>query len=101
MKELLISFSGGRTSAFMARMIQVSPIYEKYKKHYVYANTGKERQETLDFVKACQDNWELPIVWVEAVIDPEKGKGTRHRIVDYSTAILNTDTSEGQIAYCC
>ncbi len=93
-KELLISFSGGRTSAFMARMIQVSPLYKDYKKHYVYANTGKEMQETLDFIKACSDNWDLPIIWVEAVINPEIGKGTRHKIVNYETAIVNTDEDQ-------
>lgn len=94
MKELLISFSGGRTSAFMARMIQVSPFYKDYKKHFVYANTGKERQETLDFVKAVGDNFNIPIVWVEAVINPEIGKGTRHKVVDYESAIVNTDKDQ-------
>ena len=78
----------------MARMIQVSPFYKDYKKHYVYANTGKERQETLDFVKAVADNFDMPVVWVEAVIDPVIGNGTRHKVVDYETAIVNTDKDQ-------
>lgn len=31
----------------------------------VFANTGKEEHETLDFVKECGERWGVPIVWVE------------------------------------
>lgn len=54
---LLVSFSGGRTSAMMARMIQVSPCYEHYRKVYCFANTGKEREETLKFIHECDTHW--------------------------------------------
>tara|TARA_R110000796_G_scaffold167313_4_gene284221 strand:+ start:1198 stop:2085 length:888 start_codon:yes stop_codon:yes gene_type:complete len=90
-KPLVVSFSGGRTSAMMARMIQISPLYEGATKHYIYANTGKEREETLDFIAECDSRWGLGTVWVEAVVNPEKGAGTRHRIVDRKSAVVNTD----------
>ena len=88
---IVVSFSGGRTSAMMARMIQVSPIYNGLKKIFIYANTGKERQETLDFINECDTRWNLGTVWVEAVVHHEAGKGTSHRIVSYDSAIVNTD----------
>jgi len=88
---LVVSFSGGRTSAMMARMIQVSPMYEGLEKHYIYANTGKERSETLDFIAECDARWGLGTVWVEAVVMPETGSGTRHRVVDRKSAVVNTD----------
>lgn len=96
MMPLLVSFSGGRTSALLARMIQTSPLYEGVEKHYVYANTGRERSETLDFIHECDRRWNLGVVWLEAVVNPAKGEGTRHRVVTYETAIRNTDaTREG------
>ena len=88
---LLVSFSGGRTSAMMARMIQISPCYAHYRKVYCFANTGKEREETLQFVQLCDENWGFETVWLEAAIHPELGKGTSHRIVTYETALRNTD----------
>jgi len=91
---LVVSFSGGRTSAMMARMISVSPCYAGREIIYVYANVGKERQETLDFIQRCDDEWGLGVVWLEAVISPSKGVGTRHRIVSHSTATKNTDPME-------
>lgn len=62
----LISFSGGRTSAFMLRQILDA--------HggtlpadvvVVFANTGKEREETLRFVHECETRWSVRIWWVE------------------------------------
>jgi len=30
-----------------------------------FANTGRERPETLDFVRECGERWDVPIVWVK------------------------------------
>ena len=51
MKNLLISFSGGETSALMAILLLNMPTYSDYNKVVVFANTGKENQQTLDFIK--------------------------------------------------
>lgn len=47
----------------------------------VFANTGKERPETLDFVQECAERWDVPIPWLE--YDPEAPHRTR--LVDYTT----------------
>ncbi|MEL6193357.1 MAG: hypothetical protein AAFR66_14965, partial [Bacteroidota bacterium] len=80
---ILVSFSGGRSSAFLAKYMK-----ERYPEKciFVFANTGKERDETLDFVHRCDKEWDLGVVWIEALINPIKGKGTRHKIVNYNTA---------------
>lgn len=85
--NLAVSFSGGRTSAYMARKIQLSPIAEK--QHFIYMNTGLEDERTLEFVNKCDKEWGLGIVWLEAVFYPEKGKGTKHKIVTFETASRN------------
>lgn len=62
----LISFSGGRTSAYM--------LHEILKAHdgklpddvvVAFANTGKEREETLRFVHECGSRWGVKIHWLE------------------------------------
>ena len=62
----LISFSGGRTSAFMLHGILQA--YDGQLPEDVvvaFANTGKEREETLRFVHECGLVWGVPIHWVE------------------------------------
>lgn len=86
MKNLLITFSGGRTSAFMAKLIIELPKYKDYNKLICFANTGKESEETLKFVDRCDKEFNLNIVWLEADVIHEKNKGTKYKIVDFKTA---------------
>jgi len=85
MENLLITVSGGRSSARMARHIQTSPKYKDYNKLYVFCNTGHERPETIDFLKNIVNVWGIPLNIIEGVYSNEKGVGVRHRIVDFDT----------------
>ena len=96
MIPLLISFSGGRTSAFMTRFLLTR--YPERETYVVFANTGKERLETLDFINECDKRWCFKTIWVEAVVIPEKGKGTEHKVVTYETASRNGEPFEAVIA---
>lgn len=83
---LIVGFSGGRTSAWMAKFLSMHPHYNKrYDILYYFCNTGEEEQETLDFIHRCELEWELPIVWLQPIIHPH-GIATTHEIVDYTTA---------------
>jgi len=84
-KKLLIAFSGGETSAFMAQWLWKTK-QDEYDMLFAFANTGVENEETLNFVHKCENEFKININWLEAVINQEKGKGTRHLIVDYKTA---------------
>lgn len=60
-----ISFSGGRTSAYMLwRVLQANGGLPKEAK-VCFANTGKEDEATLRFVKDCQDIWGVDVAWLE------------------------------------
>ena len=88
----VISFSGGRTSAYM--LWRVLEAHNGVLPDYIvvtFANTGKELPETLDFVHACSVNWSVPIVWLERVItrNPEGSK----RKYAYETAIVSYETA--------
>ena len=96
-KNILISFSGGRTSAFMATFIKKLPKYNNCNLLYVFANTGKESEATLKFVDDCDKAFDLGVVWIEADVQPTKGKGTKYKIVDYKTASRNGEPFEAVI----
>lgn len=60
-----ISFSGGRTSAYMLyRVLEANNGLPDMAK-VCFANTGKEEEATLQFVHDCSVNWSVPITWLE------------------------------------
>lgn len=62
----VISFSGGRTSGYMLwRILQAHQWILPKDVKVLFANTGKEMAETLDFVRACGVHWNVPITWLE------------------------------------
>lgn len=95
-KKLLIGFSGGETSAFMAHWL-LQHKSDEYEMLFVFANTGQENEETLEFVDKCDKHFGLNVVWVEAVITNERGKCTKHRVVSFQTASRNGEPFEAHI----
>ena len=62
----LISFSGGRTSGYMLRhILDAHGGRLPDDMRVCFANTGRERPETLDFVQECGERWGVKIVWLE------------------------------------
>lgn len=77
--NLVVGVSGGRSSALMAKLIfDVRGADE----HTIYSfqNTGLELPETLDFVRDIENNWGIPIIWLEY------DKAFGYVVVKYSTA---------------
>lgn len=79
-----VSFSGGRTSAFMLRRI----LDAGSEVEVLFANTGKEREETLDFVAECGSRWGVAIHWLE------RGPGGDAVEVDYASAARHGEPFE-------
>lgn len=86
MQKVLASFSGGRSSAVMTWHLLNDPRYEYCDVTVMYANTGREREETLQFVKDCDSYWGFNTIWVEAVITQERGVGVKPKLVTFETA---------------
>ena len=63
--NVLISFSGGRTSGYMLHQILCANGDLPDRAKVVFANTGREMPETLDFVHECGERWRVPITWLE------------------------------------
>ena len=94
--RLSISFSGGKTSAVMTRLL-----LDKYRDTHniavVFANTGCEHEATLEFVRDCDHHFGFGTVWIEAIIGPP-GVGPRAKIVDFETARRNGEPFEAAVA---
>lgn len=84
-QDLLVSFSGGRTSAYMSYFLK-KHFSDMYNLFFVFANTGQEMEETLKFVDECDRYFNLGLTWVEAKVNPIHRKGTKHTIVDFKSA---------------
>lgn len=84
-EPIMLSFSGGRSSAFL--LFQMLKFFggQPDNLHILFANTGKEMPETLDFVKDCAINFGCKIVWLEYRFDFDQRK-TGFVIVDYEKA---------------
>lgn len=96
MKKLLVSFSGGETSAYMAQWLKKHKS-EEYEMVFVFANTGQENEETLEFIEKCDKAFSLNVVWVEAVFHKEHRKGTTHKIVNFESACRDHSLFEEMI----
>ena len=81
----VISFSGGRTSAYMLwRVLQAHDMSPPSDAKVIFCNTGKEHEATLDFVRDIEKQWNVHIVWLEYLKEQPKFK-----IVNYDTASRN------------
>jgi len=96
-RRLLISFSGGETSAYMTQLI-----LRAWRQRYdeivvVFANTGEEEEACLEFVRLCDELLGFGTVWLEAVIHHGEKKGPTHRIVTFETASRHGEPFEEMI----
>lgn len=95
--RLRVSFSGGRTSAYMSIWLKEN-MADRYDMRFVFANTGWEHPDTLRFVNEVDRRYGLGLAWVEAVPRRELGKSTGHRVVTFETASRNGQPFEAVCA---
>ena len=87
-----VSFSGGRTSAYMLWRVLQSNGGLPPEAIVCFANTGKEEEATLRFVRDCGANWNVPITWVEY-----RAEAPGYAVVDFETASRNGEPFEAII----
>lgn len=88
-----ISFSGGRTSAYMLwRILQAHDGKLPTDAVVAFANTGKEEEATLRFVKACGDHWGVHITWLEY-----QQEAPGYKVVTFETAARDGEPFEAII----
>lgn len=99
MGNLMVTVSGGRSSAMMARHIQTSEKYKNFKKVYVFCNTGMERYETIQFLKDIEKYWDIPLVKIEGVYSNVMGEGVKYKIVDWDNLNMTAKPFSEMIAH--
>ena len=92
-----ISFSGGRTSAYMLHKVLLNgggqlPSQAKV----IFCNTGKEEEATLQFVNECSMRWNVPITWLEFAV---KNNEKISKVVDFETASRKGEPFEAVINF--
>ncbi len=91
-----ISFSGGRTSAYMLyQVLQAHDGKMPDQAIVCFANTGKEEENTLKFVHDCSVNWGVKIHWIE--YQDHEDPINRYKEVTYETAARNGEPFEAII----
>ena len=83
--KILLSFSGGETSAFMLQWVLSN--YPNNDIKVIFGNTGEENEETLKFVKNCQDFFKVDVVWLEY-------ERLSFNVVDFKTAYRSHNKEE-------
>lgn len=78
-KTHVVSFSGGRTSAYLVHLME---FYRKYcgaDVRYIFMDTGAEHPKTYAFIRNLVKHWGIPLVCLRTVVHPEMGKGSTHK----------------------
>ena len=89
----LVSFSGGRTSAYMLHeIVQAHGGQLADDVLVTFANTGREMPETLDFVRDCAAQFGCAITWLE--YRPDGG----FAVVDHATAARSGEPFDAMLA---
>lgn len=83
-----ISFSGGRTSAYMTKML-LDHYSDKYEFIVTFANTGMEHEKTLEFINNCDKYFGFNTIWLEADVKHGERKSTGFKVVNFETASRN------------
>lgn len=92
--NVLISFSGGRTSGYMLHRILEANGDLPDRVKVLFANTGREMPGTLDFVHNIEKNWGVDITWLEYSRAPSNRyqNGKAH----FQTVSWNSAAREGE-----
>jgi 3'-phosphoadenosine 5'-phosphosulfate sulfotransferase (PAPS reductase)/FAD synthetase len=87
-----ISFSGGRTSAYMLWRVLQSNGGLPQEAVVCFANTGKEDEATLRFVRDCGEHWSVHINWLEF-----QQEEPQFKVVNFYTASRDGEPFEAVI----
>lgn len=75
--EQVVSFSGGRTSAYLVWLTKELGMNPKY----VFMDTGAEHPKTYEFVRNVSKHFGVDITCLRVDVNPELGKGNTYSVI--------------------
>lgn len=83
--EIIVSVSGGKSSAYMSWLLENLPEYKHIKKHYIFANTGREMPATISFLYYFFRKFlDVDITLLEANVRYDERASTSYTIKSFS-----------------
>ena len=80
-----ISFSGGRTSAYLLYKILEANNGIPDRAKVLFQNTGREMPQTYDFIQKCAEKWNVQVTWLEYYYKEKPGV----KVVNHNSASRN------------
>ena len=77
----VVSFSGGRTSAYLVNLMEQKRKAQGLDVAYVYMDTGAEHPKTYDFIRNVVKHFGIELICLRVEINPELGKANSYRVV--------------------
>src|SRR3990167_7903563 len=74
----VVSFSGGRTSAYLVHLMEQLRKDKDWKVVYVFCDTGAEHDKTYDFIRNIVRHWKIDLTCLRVVVNPEYRKGSSY-----------------------
>lgn len=87
----VVSFSGGRTSAYLVHKMEIMRKQKSLDVEYIFMDTGCEHPKTYEFIRKVVELFDIELTCIRAQIHLVKGKGVTYEIVDIND--LKYDTS--------
>ena len=78
----VVSFSGGRTSAYLVHLMEQKRINEGWDVEYVFMDTGAEHPKTYEFVRNVVKHWGINLRCIRSVINPSLGIGPSYKEIE-------------------
>ncbi|HAT1512375.1 TPA: phage N-6-adenine-methyltransferase [Morganella morganii] len=78
----IVSFSGGRTSAYLVHLMEQKRVSENLNVKYVFMDTGAEHPKTYEFIRNVVKHWNIDLVCLRLVVDPKLGNGNSYRVMN-------------------
>jgi len=78
----IVSFSGGRTSAYMVHLMEQKRINDGWDVEYVFCDTGAEHPKTYEFIRKCVDHFAIELTCLRAKVSKQMGIGVTYKTMD-------------------
>lgn len=77
----VVSFSGGKTSAFLVYIMEIMRVVYNWNVHYVMMDTGAEHEATYAFVRNIVKYWGIKLTCIRTMVNPTMNVGVRYKVI--------------------